>query len=86
MAKIVQAVEEDVTRAERSLLTAGSSTTSSVLKPSLLVLLSKNLNRRDAFSQDMSSKIVQTAQSLIVSKSNPCCSLRTIYPSGMTAL
>ncbi|XP_043589773.1 uncharacterized protein LOC122570895 [Bombus pyrosoma] len=53
MAKIVHTVEAAVTRADNSLLAAGKPTTSSVLKPNLLVLLSKNLRRRDAFSQDI---------------------------------
>ncbi|XP_017765345.1 PREDICTED: uncharacterized protein LOC108554545 [Eufriesea mexicana] len=53
IAKIVHAVEAEVTRVDSSLLAAGRSTTSSVFKPNLLALLSKNLRRRDAFSQDI---------------------------------
>nr|XP_012151834.1 PREDICTED: uncharacterized protein LOC105663961 [Megachile rotundata] len=59
IAKIVHEVEDGITRAERSLLAVGSSVNSSVLKPSLLALLSKNLNRRDAFSQDIFDVVSQ---------------------------
>lgn len=53
MARIVHTVEAEVTRADNSLLAAGKSTTSSVPRPNLLALPSKNLRRRDAFSQDI---------------------------------
>lgn len=53
MAKIVHVLEAEVIRVDNSLLLAGSSTTSSGFKPNLLALLSKNLRRRDAFSQDI---------------------------------
>lgn len=54
MAKIVHTVEKGVTRVDSNLLAAGKSTISSVLKPDLLALPSKNLRRLDAFSQDIS--------------------------------
>ncbi|XP_076289749.1 uncharacterized protein LOC143213611 [Lasioglossum baleicum] len=57
MARIVHVLEAEVTRVDNSLLLAGSSTTSSVFRPSLLALPSKNLRRRDAFSQDILNRI-----------------------------
>lgn len=54
IAKIVHTVEKGVTRVDSNLLAAGKSTISSVLKPDLLALPSKNLRRLDAFSQDIS--------------------------------
>lgn len=54
MAKIVHTVEKGVTQVDSNLLAAGKSTISSVLKPNLLALPSKNLRRLDAFSQDIS--------------------------------
>lgn len=54
MAKIVHTVEKGVTRVDSSLLAAGKSTISSMLKPDLLALPSKSLRRLDAFSQDIS--------------------------------
>ncbi|XP_043513757.1 uncharacterized protein LOC122530669, partial [Frieseomelitta varia] len=53
MARIVHTVDAEVTRADNSLLAAGKSTTSSVPRPNLLALPSKNLRRRDVFSQDI---------------------------------
>lgn len=54
MAKIVHTVEKGVTRVDSSLLAAGKSTISSMLKPDLLALPSKSLRRLDALSQDIS--------------------------------
>lgn len=53
IAKVVHVVGLEVIRVGTSLFIAGSSATSSVVKPHLLALEISDLRRRDAFSQDL---------------------------------
>lgn len=53
IAKVVHRAELERTRVGTSLFIAGSSATSSVVKPHLLALAIRDLRRRDAFSQDL---------------------------------
>jgi len=52
VAKVVHVAEVEVARAGSSLFVAGSSTTSSAVKPHLFALAMRERRRRDAFSQD----------------------------------